>query len=134
MVVAAAVVRRGNEYFVTRRHKGVHLEGYWEFPGGKCDPGETLAECLRREIKEELDCDVIVRNELLAVVHTYPDREVELRFFECDLGGAPRPMLAQEMRWVSAQDLERLEFPPADAELLELLRERGATRRNVGQP
>jgi mutator protein MutT len=125
IVVAAAVIRRGEEYFVTRRHAGVHLEGYWEFPGGKCDPGETLTDCLRREIREELDADVVVRDELLAVSHTYPDREVELRFFDCDLTGAPRPMLGQEMRWVRTEDLVMLPFPPADAELLELLRRRG---------
>jgi 8-oxo-dGTP diphosphatase len=124
IVVAAAVIRRGNEYFVTRRHAGVHLEGYWEFPGGKCDAGETLPDCLRREIKEELDAEVIVGEELLAVSHTYPDREIELRFFDCRLRGMPRPMLGQEMRWVNAADLGTLDFPPADAELLQLLRKR----------
>jgi 8-oxo-dGTP diphosphatase len=124
IVVAAAVIRREDEYFVTRRHAGVHLEGLWEFPGGKCDPGETLADCLRREIKEELDADIVVRDELLAVSHTYPDREVELRFFECNLKGSPRPMLGQEMRWVKTEDLETLAFPPADGELLEVLRRR----------
>jgi len=123
-VVAAAVIRRGAEYFVTRRQAGVHLEGYWEFPGGKCEPGETLTDCLRREIREELNADVVVRDELLAVSHTYPDREVELRFFDCDLSGIPQAMLGQEMRWVRPEDLVRLPFPPADAELLKLLRQR----------
>ena len=121
-MVAAAVIRRGAEYFVTRRQAGVHLEGYWEFPGGKCEPGETLTDCLRREIREELNADVVVRDELLAVSHTYPDREVELRFFDCDLSGIPQAMLGQEMRWVRPEDLVRLPFPPADAELLKLLR------------
>lgn len=122
IVVAAAVIRRGDEYFVTRRQAGVHLEGYWEFPGGKCDPGEPLVDCLRREIREELDADVVVREELLAVSHVYPEREVELRFFDCELIGQPRAMLGQEMRWVRREDLNALAFPPADAELLELLR------------
>lgn len=121
IVVAAAVIRRGNEYFVTRRHAGVHLEGYWEFPGGKCDPGETLVECLRREIREELDADVRVGVEILSVAHEYPERIVELRFFECELLGAPRAMLGQEMRWVAREHLRSLAFPPADAELLEML-------------
>jgi mutator protein MutT len=124
IVVAAAVIRRGENYFVTRRQAGVHLEGFWEFPGGKCDPGETLPDCLRREIREELDADVVVRHELLAVSHAYPDREVELRFFDCELIGDPRPMLGQEMRWVAREDLVALPFPPADAELLALLRTR----------
>lgn len=128
VVVAAAVIRRGDEFFVTRRHAGVHLEGYWEFPGGKCDEGETLEACLAREIREELDVDVRVGTELLAVTHDYPERVVELRFFECEMDGEPRPMLAQEMRWVSREDLASLPFPPADNELLELLASGGAFR------
>lgn len=121
IVVAAAVIRRGDEYFVTRRHAGVHLEGYWEFPGGKCDQGETLVDCLHREISEELDARVRVGAEILQVSHAYPERVVELRFFECELIGEPRPMLGQEMRWVRREDLGSLDFPPADAELLKRL-------------
>jgi 8-oxo-dGTP diphosphatase len=122
------VVRRGDEYFVTRRHAGVHLEGYWEFPGGKCEPGESSAECLVREIQEELAAPIRVGDEILSVAHDYPDRVIELRFFECDLLGEPRAMLGQEMRWVARQDLASLTFPPADAELLAVLtRTTGAT-------
>ena len=121
VVVAAAVIRRGDGYFVTRRQAGVHLEGYWEFPGGKCDEGEALEACLAREIREELDAGVRVGRELLAITHEYPERTVELRFFECELEGEPRPMLGQEMRWVRRSELGVLPFPPADAELLALL-------------
>jgi len=124
IVVAAAVIRRGDEYFVTRRHAGVHLEGYWEFPGGKCEPGESYAECLVREIHEELEAPLRVGGEILSVAHDYPDRVIELRFFECELLGEPRAMLGQEMRWVAKQDLGSLTFPPADAELLEVLADR----------
>ena len=121
IVVAAAVIQRGDEYFITRRHAGVHLEGYWEFPGGKCETSETLPACLEREIREELDARIVVGDEILAVAHEYPDRIVELRFFACQLLGEPRAMLGQEMRWVGKDELSTLEFPPADAELLELL-------------
>lgn len=121
IVVAAAVFQRGDAYFVTRRQAGVHLAGYWEFPGGKCEPGETFAECLRREIREELDVHVRVGDEILVVSHEYPDRVVELRFFRCGLMGEPRAVLGQEMRWVAREALASLEFPPADAELLQRL-------------
>jgi mutator protein MutT len=121
ILVAAAVIRRGDEYFVTRRHAGVHLEGYWEFPGGKCEEGETLVACLEREIREELDARISVGEEILAVSHAYPDRTVELRFFDCALLDEPRPVLGQEMRWVPREHLRSLAFPPADAELLELI-------------
>jgi 8-oxo-dGTP diphosphatase len=118
IVVTAAVIRRGDEYFVTRRQRGVHLEGLWEFPGGKCDAGETLEACLRREIREELDADVIVGELILRSTHEYPERIVELHFFDCRLTGEPSPMLGQEMRWVRRTDLRSLQFPPADDELI----------------
>jgi 8-oxo-dGTP diphosphatase len=121
IVVTAAVIRRGDEYFVTRRQRGVHLEGFWEFPGGKCDPGETLEACLRREIREELGADVIVGERILECSHEYPERIVNLHFFDCELAGDPSPMLGQEMRWVRRGDLRALQFPPADDELIGLL-------------
>ena len=121
IIVTSAVIRDGGSYFVTRRHQGVHLEGYWEFPGGKCEPGEPLDQCLVREIREELDVQVLVGRELLACTHEYPERVVELHFFECRLEGEPRPMLGQEMRWVPQAELRSLQFPPADDELIELL-------------
>src|SRR5947207_326461 len=60
VVVTAAIVERGGRFLLTRRQKGVHLEGFWEFPGGKCDAGETLDACLRRELREELAVDASV--------------------------------------------------------------------------
>lgn len=121
IVVTAAVIERDGAYLVTRRPQGVHLEGCWEFPGGKCQPGESLEDCMRREIAEELDCRVTIRRELLATAHDYDDRTVELHFLACDLEGTPRAILGQEMRWVPASELQTLQFPPADDELIRLL-------------
>lgn len=121
IVVTAAVIERDGAYLVTRRQRGVHLEGYWEFPGGKCEPGESLDECLRRELVEELGADAEIGAELLAVTHAYPDRRVELHFIACTLIGTPSPLLGQEMRWVARADLRSLQFPPADAELIAML-------------
>ena len=121
VVVAAAVIERDDRFLLTRRQRGVHLEGYWEFPGGKCGPGETHAACLVREIREELGVEAAVGREVLATSHAYPDRHVELHFLRCDVGGAPAPQLGQEMRWVAREELASLAFPPADAELIRLL-------------
>ena len=121
VVVTAAVVRRGGKYLVTRRPGGVHLEGFWEFPGGKCEPGEDHETCLRREIEEELGVEVRVGRQIFEVAHEYPERAVELHFFDCELAGEPVPQLGQEMRWVAPGDLAALEFPPADAELIGIL-------------
>ncbi|HVL67377.1 MAG TPA: (deoxy)nucleoside triphosphate pyrophosphohydrolase [Vicinamibacterales bacterium] len=121
IVVTAAVIRRGDAFLVTRRQQGVHLEGLWEFPGGKCDPGESLDACLAREIREELDAGVRVGPELLTSSHAYPERIVELHFFSCELLGEPRSVLGQEIRWVPRTALRSLAFPPADDELIDLL-------------
>ena len=122
IVVTAAVVEREGRFLVTRRQRGVHLEGYWEFPGGKCDPAEPLAACLVRELREELDVEAAVGDELFTTTHAYPERRVELHFFRCDLVGTPQPQQAQEMRWVRREELDALTFPPADAELIAILR------------
>ena len=121
VVVAAAVIERDDRFLLTRRQRGVHLEGYWEFPGGKCEPGETHAACLVREIREELGVEAAIGDEVLATSHEYPDRRVELHFLQCEVVGAPVPQLGQEMRWVKRDELATLSFPPADTELIEKL-------------
>jgi len=121
VVVAAAVVSRDGRFLVTRRQAGVHLEGLWEFPGGKCVPGESVAACVRRELQEELGTDAVAGRELLAVAHEYPERRIELHFLACELTHEPVPLLGQEMRWVAREELRSLQFPPADDELIALL-------------
>jgi 8-oxo-dGTP diphosphatase len=121
LVVTAAVIERDERVLVTRRLKGSHLEGYWEFPGGKCEPGESYAACLARELLEELGVAADIGEEILSVTHAYPDRVVELHFIRCRLNGVPAPQLGQEMQWIPRRELRTLSFPPADAELVELL-------------
>ena len=121
LVVAAAVIERDGQILVTKRQPGVHLEGHWEFPGGKCAAGETLERCLVRELHEELAVEATVGSELLATSHDYGQRRVELHFFSCRIQGEPAPQLGQEMRWVARGELLALSFPPADAELIALL-------------
>jgi 8-oxo-dGTP diphosphatase len=121
IVVTAAVIERDDAFLVTRRPRGVHLEGCWEFPGGKCEADESHDACLQREIREELDAGVRVVDEILSVTHEYPDRIVELHFLRCELLSEPKPMLGQEMRWITRSKLSTVEFPPADAELIAVL-------------
>ena len=123
VVVTAAVVEIDGRYLVTRRHEGVHLGGVWEFPGGKCYKDEALKDCLARELLEELDVASRIGEEIFSTTHAYPDRSIELHFFRCELLGEPRPVLGQEMQWVRREDLATLEFPPADAELIAILRQ-----------
>jgi mutator protein MutT len=121
ITVAAAVVERDGKVLVTRRLPGVHLSGLWEFPGGKCEPGESLETCLRRELLEELNVEADIGRELLATTHEYPDKCVEIHFLGCSLGSEPRPQQGQELQWVRRRDLATLDFPAADEELIRLL-------------
>jgi 8-oxo-dGTP diphosphatase len=121
VVVTAAVIERDGRVLVTKRPAGVHLEGHWEFPGGKSNPGESLQACLCRELREELNVEAEVGDELLSARHDYDDRRVELHFFSCRLGGDPVPQLGQQMRWAALEELAAMEFPPADAELIRQL-------------
>jgi 8-oxo-dGTP diphosphatase len=121
IVVTAAVIERDGRFLVTRRQAGAHLAGSWEFPGGKCDVDESLSACLARELREELAIDATVGVEMFTTTHDYPDRRVELHFFECETADEPLAALGQEMRWVDKNELAELELPPADAELIRLL-------------
>jgi mutator protein MutT len=121
IVVAAAVVSRDGCYLVTRRLEGTHLEGLWEFPGGKCETGESHEACLQREIREELGVSARIGARLLSMRHDYGVKHVELHFFECTLDAEPHPVLGQQVRWVRREELRSLEFPAADAALIELL-------------
>ena len=121
LIVTAAIIERDGRILVTRRQRGTHLEGLWEFPGGKCDPGETLADCMARELREELGINAVVGEKVFQTSHDYPDRRVELHFLRCESDDEPVPQLGQEMRWVERSGLTELNFPPADAELIQLL-------------
>lgn len=118
IVVVAAVVERDGRFLVTLRPRGTHLEGHWEFPGGKCEPGETHDVALAREMREELGVESRVGGLVYAVTHEYPGRTLELHFYACDVHGEPTPMCGQQMRWVSRPELSSLPFPEADAGLI----------------
>ena len=121
VVVLAAVVERDGRFLITRRMRGTHLEGAWEFPGGKCEDDETHEACLVRELREELGVEAIVGDEILTVEHSYPERTVQLHFRRCQIDGEPVPRLGQQMLWADRHELARLEFPEADRDLIALL-------------
>ena len=121
IVVMAAIIERDGRFLLTRRLSGTHLSGLWEFPGGKCEPGETREACLQRELQEELGVHAVIGPEVLSTEHAYPDRTVRLHFRRCTTRDEPVPLLGQEMRWATRVDLLTLEFPPADAELIQRL-------------
>jgi mutator protein MutT len=122
--VAAGVIRdEAGRYLIARRRRGTHLEGLWEFPGGKREPGETLEACLRRELREELSATVAVGERLETIRWEYPDKTVILHFFRCRVeAGAIEARESQETAWVAAERLGDYAFPPADEALVARLR------------
>lgn len=127
IVVAAAVVRDGDRFLLTKRPDKGHLAGFWEFPGGKVEAGESPEQALVRECVEECGLDVVPIDILDVTFHRYPKKDVLLLFYACALG-ARREVQHLEVAdhaWVAANELRRYELPPPDAKLLAKL-ERGA--------
>ena len=120
--VGAALITQEGQYLITRRKSNVHLGGLWEFPGGKCEAKESLEDCVRREVLEELDFEVTQPVYLMSHVHEYPEKTVDLYFFECSIyRGQPKAADCADFRWVSAGQLCDYEFPPADRPLIDFL-------------
>lgn len=124
--VVAAVIRRDGKILITQRLDDVHLARLWEFPGGKVEPGESLEAALEREIREELGVGISVADEFYTVEHDYPGKSVRLHFFNCVIeDGEPLALGVADLRWVQPAELAQFEFPPADAELIDRLRNAG---------
>jgi mutator protein MutT len=122
IVVTAAIIRQDEKILITERPKGTHLEGLWEFPGGKKEADESLEECIIREIREELGVQIAPNRLLLTVTHEYASKIVELHTFLCTLvNGSPTPLEGQGMRWVDTEELSLYKFPPPDQKIIEFL-------------
>jgi len=123
--VAAGLLFRDQKLLITQRHAESHLGGLWEFPGGKREAGETFSECLRRELLEELGCEVEVLERIDSVTHAYPEKTVYLEFLRCRwISREPEAIGCADLRWISKEELAKFSFPAADAKLLDLIRRR----------
>ena len=122
ITVTAAIIWQDGKVLITKRPEGTHLEGLWEFPGGKKEEAENLEECIVREIEEELGIQVEPEKFLLAVNHEYETKIVDLYIFECALiNGSPVPREGQDMKWIKLADISGYSFPPPDIEVIEFL-------------
>ncbi len=120
--VAIALIERSGRYLVGRRRAGSHLAGYWEFPGGKLERGESASACLRRELREELGVDARIGRRVRTMSFRYPDRRVRIEVYRCSIGSQrPQALAAETIRWVAAERLPKIKMPPANADLLKRL-------------
>jgi 8-oxo-dGTP diphosphatase len=120
--VAAGIVPQGDRYLLQRRPPGTHMAGYWEFPGGKLEEGETPAAALAREMREELGVEIDGVRPLWVIRHAYDDREVELHFLAARIvGGEPRAFHADAIGWYAPAAMAGLPILPADLEIVERL-------------
>jgi 8-oxo-dGTP diphosphatase len=128
--VVAGLLMRDTRVLLDRRRAGTHLEGLWEFPGGKREAHETDAEALVRELREELDVHVTaVEPELARVQHVYPELDLTLVLYPVHWEGEPVAREVAEVRWFPLSELTSLPMPPADGPLLEAVLAREAGRR-----
>ena len=117
--VAAGILWNGRQVLIARREERDHQGGRWEFPGGKRHAGESVEECLKREMLEEIGLEVEVGPLWRALTHVYPDRRVSIYFHLCQpKSGDPRAIECAEIRWVPPGALTDLPFVDGDLVVL----------------
>lgn len=119
--VTAGLIFRNGRLLLTQRPQGKQYAGFWEMPGGKRKLGETLSDCLVRELQEELRITVHVHQLLKIYVHDQQPVSLKLHFFLCSLDANQEPSLVEcaDLRWVDFEELSQYQVPPADRAMLE---------------
>lgn len=122
--VTAAVIERGGKVLIGKRPGKGLLGGLWEFPGGKVQAGETHAQALAREIREELGAEVRVGRHIVSVDHAYTHFSITLHAYSCRLENGERPAAREhdDLKWVRREELGRYAFPKADIVVLQAMR------------
>jgi 8-oxo-dGTP diphosphatase len=118
----AVIWNQLGQILIDRRKVGGTMGGLWEFPGGKIEAGETVVECIAREIWEELAIEITVGEHLLSIDYTYPTFELTLIVHHCQhISGIPQPIESEEIRWVNVRDLSSYQFPAANQTIITAL-------------
>jgi mutator protein MutT len=120
--VGIGLVRRGDRFLVRQRPAGTVYAGFWEFPGGKCQPGESPAQATARECFEEIGLRVVVGPLRRVTTYRYPHGLVELFFHDCAIADpSAEPAAGSGFQWVPACQLTSLGFPEANEAMLDEL-------------
>ena len=122
--VVAGILRQGDRVYATQRGYGPQKD-CWEFPGGKLEPGESPREALRRELREELAVEIRVDDYLTTLEYDYPEFHLSMDCYFASVTAGSLTLLEHEAaRWLSPEQLDNLDWLPADRELLPLLKRR----------
>lgn len=123
--VAAALIWDNEKRFMICQRPAHKARGLlWEFVGGKAEPGETLAQTLVRECREELDITVNVLDVYTQLVHEYPDITIRLTLFNCTVAsGEPKLLEHNDLKWIHPRGIPQYDFCPADKDILKMLME-----------
>lgn len=120
--VGCAIIRKNGKILIAQRKPDSYLAGYWEFPGGKREKGETYEECIEREVREELGIEIQAKQFLRKSRHKYPEKEVELHFYLCDwVSGEPQALDCAGFKLLEIKELRNYQFPKGDDEIIETL-------------
>ncbi len=121
--VTCAIIVENNKILTAKRSSSMPHSGFWEFPGGKIEEGESSENCLMREIKEELNCEIHIHKKLPAFTHQHLDKHIELQPYVCSIAnGTPQPLEHSEIRWLNTSELLYLNWLPADIAIAKFLK------------
>ncbi len=123
-IVTAAIIEKDEKYLITQRASNDKLPLKWEFPGGKVELGETPEECLIRELKEELNLDIVVGKKIATSIYSYGSGTINLVAYAAQIvSGSMKLLVHHDARWVSGSQLDQFDFCPADIAIIEKLKE-----------
>ena len=124
--VVAALIRDGKRVFATARGYG-NYKGWWEFPGGKIEPGESSEDALVREIREELDSEISVDEYISTIEYDYPEFHLSMRCYWCSLISGDLVLKeAEDAKWLDVEIIDSVKWLPADITLIDEIKKRMA--------